>query len=72
MENNDSFVCKRSGKDRRSGIDRRKLYIFDYYGNNETNKRSRKKDRRSLTDRREGYVFVNKWSSTLLGVPLPV
>ncbi|MCK5783694.1 MAG: hypothetical protein KAH06_04560 [Desulfobacterales bacterium] len=71
MENMKSTECRRSATDRRHGNERREVYIFDYYGNNEVNKRKIKKDRRLQSERREGYVFVNKWSSTFLGLPLP-
>ena len=55
-------VKRRSGMDRRSGEDRRKVYSFDYFAGGGKERR-RFRDRRSRMERRRGWVRVTEWSS---------
>jgi len=50
--------------DRRSGEDRRKIYLADYFENSGLERRSGK-DRRHQGERRKGFIRVSKWSSII-------
>lgn len=63
-------IEKRSGRDRRSGIDRRKASFADLADTNDIDRRARKNDRRVPLERREGYTPLNRWSSTFLGIDI--
>jgi hypothetical protein len=57
---------RRSGIDRRSGEDRRKVYSLDYFANGGIERRSMW-ERRSRGERRLRWVRVNEWASVFIG-----
>ena len=61
-------IDKRKGDpyvDRRSGEDRREIYLADYFENSGIERRSGK-DRRQQGERRKGFIRVSRWSSIYL------
>ena len=48
--------------DRRSGEDRRDVYLVDYFAAGGPERRKRR-ERRRMNERREGCVRVSRWSS---------
>jgi len=57
------LLIKRSGIDRRSGEDKRKVYSLDYFKNNGMERRLNIKDRRKKVEPRKSWDRVNKWYS---------
>ena len=62
---------KRSGVDRRSGEERRKVYSFDYFSKGGVERRHFK-ERRSKKERRRGWIRVSDWSSSPGGGIRPI
>lgn len=65
MANKEISIDKRKSDsyvDRRSGEDRREIYLADYFENSGLERRSGK-DRRQRGERRKGFIRVSKWSS---------
>jgi len=60
---------KRSGFDRRSTEDMRKVYKIDYFSEGGTERRSMK-ERRQLPEQRSGWCRTNKWSSVIVDNPV--
>ena len=58
-------VVMRSGLDRRSGEDRRRVYDLEYFGNGGVERRSWK-EQRSHVERRVGWTRVSEWCSVSL------
>jgi len=57
------MLFKRSGVDRRSEINRRKVYSIDYFIQGGVERRSALERRKNRRDRRNGWVRVNEWIS---------
>jgi len=57
----------RSSFDRRSGVDRRKVYTVGYFLEGGKERRSGE-ERRSTEERRKGWVRVTQWSSVCIGL----
>lgn len=51
--------------DRRSGEDRRDVYLLDYFAKGGPERRN-EKERRQMTERRKGCFRVSKWSSVCI------
>lgn len=58
---------KRSGLDRRSGRDRRRVHLLDYFLSGGIERRSWK-ERRSQNERRTDWVRVSDWTSVPMAV----
>ena len=56
---------ERASIDRRSGIDRRKIFSFSRFFYRDEDRRGLK-ERRLQAERRDGWVRVRKWSSVFL------
>ena len=56
---------KRSGSDRRTGKDRRRLYHLSYFRKKGKERRSGQ-ERRLIAEQRVGWIRVGKWGSARL------
>ncbi len=61
-----SRVIKRSGPDRRSGVDRRQVYDIQYFQHDGIERRCRPEQRTSH-ELRKGWVRITQWSSIYMG-----
>jgi hypothetical protein len=52
--------------DRRSGEDRRDVYLVDYFAMGGPERRTHR-ERRRKTERRQGCVRISRWSSVCVG-----
>jgi len=55
--------------DRRSGVDRRKVYDLNYFIDGGVERR-RFKERRSELERRKNWIRVDEWISVFVGKPV--
>ena len=60
------MLFKRSGVDRRAGVDRRQVYSIDYFIQGGVERRSGMDRRKNRRERRKGWVRIDEWISVPL------